>query len=147
MPGPFLAYAGYSAVLKLGHFTPASPDNITGLIAIPASRWFFPQRCNSRVIYSSSGGSLPDVLPANFQPRDLIVSGRFRSDYNPFVQLPIKVGAQVAASFDPNVNQADPVAIIPVLVVLLDVEAMANGQVQYVMGLRGQWQNRTNLFS
>lgn len=141
MPGPFAAYPGHSAKLTIG-------QNIYqgSSIAIPASRWLFQERINSRVIYSSSGGLSPDVLPANFQSRDLIVMGRFRNDYNPFTQLPLGVGSQAVASFDPNVNRPDPVATIPVLVVLLDVEAIAGGQVQYVMGLRGQWKTFNNNF-
>lgn len=144
MPGPFAAYPGYSAKLTLG--IKGQSGSPIQTITIPASRWFFPQRINSRAIYSSSGGLLPDILPANFQVFDLIVTGRFRSDYNPFIQLPLGLGSQAVAIFDPNSNQSDPPAEIPVLVVMLDVDAVADGQVQYIMGLRGQWQNNDNNF-
>ncbi len=134
MPGPFAAYAGYSAKLELGLST-------GGTFAIPATEWFFPERRNPRTIYSSAGGLFSDSLPANYLPADLIVIGTMRSDYNPFVKSPIGLGQKVYATLTPNINTSstDPQAFATALVTLLDVRAVANGSVSYLIGLRALW--------
>jgi hypothetical protein len=135
MPGPFAAYPGYSAKLQLGPIR-SGPGS---LIAIPATEWFFPERRIPRTIYSSAGGLFCDSLPANYLPSDLIVAGTFRSDYNPFVNLPLGLGTQIGAALTPNSATSDPAALVPALVTLLDVRAIANVSVAYIIGLRALW--------
>jgi hypothetical protein len=135
MSGPFAAYPGYSAKLQLGPIR-SGPGS---LIAIPATDWFFPERINVRTIYSSAGGQFSDSLTGQFLPSDLVVTGFMRSDYNPFVNLPIGVGRQIGAALTPNSSTSDPAALVPALVTLLDVRAAANGAVVYVIGLRALW--------
>ncbi len=136
MGAPFAAFAGYRAKLRIALQGTSTPQYIT----LPASEWYFPQRLNSRSIYSSAGGVFPDTLFANLLPSDALIAGRFRNDYNPFLQWPIFVGQRVVVSFDLNNDLSTPaIASIKALVTLIDSRAQADGQVSYAIGLRAMW--------